>query len=66
MFSDQLEDDMKQPNLTTLHEIYTNRAENLSKCNGTNQWTSWHSVQNPLNNNGNDYETLSDHIYQFG
>ena len=68
MFSDKLENDVKEPNLTTLHEIYTNRPEDSSKCydNGHNQWTSWRSVQNPTENNGDDYETLYDHIYKFG
>ena len=66
MFSEQLENDVKQPNMTSLHQIYSNRAENPSKCNDSNLWTSWHSVQNPLNNNGDDYETLHDHINKFG
>ena len=37
-----------------------------SKCQGSNQWTSWNSVGNPNENNGDDYETLYDHKILFG
>ena len=37
-------------------------VEDKSKCQGLNQWTAWGSVDNPLNNNGSDYEIIQDHI----
>ena len=49
------------PNDTTLEEIYTKEIVDNTKCSDSNQWTSWKSVTNPSNNNGNDYETLRDH-----
>ena len=61
-----MEDNLKQPNVTILQEIYTDSADDPSKCYDLNQWTSWNSAQNSSQNNGNDYETLQDHIFKFG
>ena len=55
-----------EPNDQDLDEIYKNDVIDTSKCQGSNQWTSWNSVGNPNENNGDDYETLYDHKILFG
>ena len=52
-----------KPNDTELVKIYTNTVNDTSKCYGWNQWTEWNSVGDPLATNGNEYETLQDHIF---
>ena len=56
------------PTEKELESIYTKVVPDNSKCQGSNQWTDWESATNPADpiQNGDDYETLHDHQYEFG
>ena len=57
-----IETKFKEPNETEIDSIYnTTTVVDDSKCNDLNQWTSWRSIDNPAENDGNDYETLYSH-----
>ena len=49
--------------IDVLNEIYTTVIEDDGKCKTTNalQWTTWNSMTNPADFNGDDYETLQNH-----
>ena len=61
-----METTFKQPNETELEEIYTNVVLDDSKCYDSNNWTDWNSVNDPLMNDGDEFETLNDHKIMFG
>ena len=56
---------MTRPNKTELEQIYKNKDIDATKCYDSNQWTEWNSADNPSLNDGNDFETLHDHIIMF-
>ena len=56
----------KQPNKTKLEEIYKEVVLDESKCYDLNQWTDWNSVNDPMINDGDDFETLHDHKVIYG
>ena len=61
-----METTFQKPNQIELEEIYKTVALNDTKCYGLNQWTDWNSMNNPIMNDGDDFETLRDHKIMFG
>ena len=57
-----METNYTKPNEEELAEIYKADSEDESKCQNQNEWTPWNSLRSPENNNGDDYESLQDHI----
>ena len=49
-----------------LESIYTQAVNDTSKCQGSSLWSGWNSAVDPIENNGDDYETLHDHQILFG
>ena len=56
----------KAPTEAELDLIYATENTNDLKCRGSNEWTSWNSLDDPENNilsqHGDDFETL--HVHQ--
>ena len=63
-----METQFTEPTEKELESIYTKVVPDNSKCQGSHQWTDWKSATNPADpiQNGDDYETLHDHQYEFG
>ena len=59
-------DNTKPPTDQMINEIFTTFSDD-SICQGLMEWTTWRSASNDGNaRDGNDYETLADHIKYFG
>ena len=56
----QIETIYTRPSESEIDEIFQT-VDDQSKCQGFNQWTPWNSIQEPANNNGDDYEIIQDH-----